>query len=248
MPVFTDSQGTSQAIGGTAYEFSGVRIEDLGATEYTLGLIIVDTSGSTAGMRPAMENALKEIVSACRKNPRADNMMLRVVKFDHTVEEIHGFRPLPDCNESDYNGCLGTGGGMTALFDACYTSIQSAALYGEQLTKNDFDVNAAVFIITDGANNRGTATQKMVKSALADAVASESLESITSVLIGLNADSNSLDQYLRSLRDDCGFTQYVSIADANASAIAKLGDFISRSVSSQSQALGTGGPSQSLSF
>ena len=50
------------------------------------------------------------------------------------------------------------------------------------------------------------------------------------------------------MKTNCGFTQYVAIADANATTIAKLGDFVSRSISSQSQALGTGGPSQSLTF
>jgi len=247
MPVFTDSQSVSQAIGGTNYEFSATRIEDLGASEYTLGLVVLDVSGSTSGMRPDMEKALKAIVAACRKNPRADNMMLRVVKFDDMVDEIHGFKPLPDCNESDYDGCLGRGGGLTALFDACYTGIKSATIYGDQLTQQDFDVNAALFVVTDGGNNRGAATEKMVKEALEEAVTGESLESITSVLIGLNAGGG-LDQLLKAVKDNCGFSQYVSIADATANQIAKLGDFISRSVSSQSQSLGTGGPSQSLAF
>jgi len=247
MPRLTDNTPFSQAIGGTQYNFSGASIDSLGASEYTLGVIILDVSGSTGGMRADMEKALKAIVAACRSNPRADNMLLRVVMFDDSVVEVHGFKPLPDCAEADYDGVLGRSGGLTALFDACYTGVKSVTLYGEQLTKQDFDVNAAVFVVTDGGNNRGTATEKMVKEALAEAVQSEALESITSVLVGLNAHGG-LDQLLADVKTNCGFTQYVAIADANATTIAKLGDFVSRSISSQSQALGTGGPSHSLTF
>jgi len=243
MPKLTDSTQISQAIGGTHYTFSGAKIDTLGASAYTLGVVVLDTSGSTGGIRADMEKALKAIVAACRDNPRADNMMLRVVKFDSVVEEIHGFKPLPDCND----GCL-VGGGLTALFDACYTSIKSCALYGDQLTKQAYDVNAAVFIVTDGGNNQGKCTEKMVREALADAVQSEAVESVVSVLVGLNTAYAGLDQLLAQVKTDCGFSQYVAIKDATPDQLARLGDFITRSVSSQSQALGTGGPSKSLSF
>ena len=247
MPVFTDSPAMpSQAIGGTNYGFSAARIEDLGATEYTLGLVVIDVSGSTSGFRREMEKALKEIVKACRRNPRADNMMLRVVLFDDKVQEFHVFKPLPSCNENDYNGCLGTSGGMTALYDATYNAVKSATQYGAQLVASDFDVNAVVFIITDGGDNASKVTRNMVKTALEEGVLGESLESLNSILIGLGGTR--LDQYLKGLQAECGITQYVGIANANEKSLAKLGDFISKSVSSTSQALGTGGVSQSLAF
>ena len=47
---------------------------------------------------------------------------------------------------------------------------------------------------------------------------------------------------------NAGFTQYIELADAKANTLAKLADFVSRSISSQSQSLNTGGPSKSLSF
>ena len=246
MPRFTDSTAlTSQNIGGTNYGFSATRIEDLGASEYTLGLVVVDVSGSTIGFRPDMEKALAEIVKACRKNPRADNMMLRVVLFDHNVQEFHGFKPLPSCNEADYKGCLGTGGGSTALYDAGYNAVKSATQYGKQLVAKDFDVNAVVFIITDGQDNASSATRKMLKEALEEGVKGECLESLNSILIGLGTG---MDSYFKTIQTDCGITQYVNVAQADEKSLAKLGDFISRSVSSSSQALGTGGASQSLSF
>lgn len=246
MPRFTDSTAlNSQTIGGTNYGFSATRIEDLGATEYTLGLVVIDVSGSTISDRPDMERALQEIVKACRHNPRADNMMLRVVLFDHTVAEFHGFKPLPACNDADYAaGCLGLSGGSTALYDAAYNAIKSATQYGRELTAKDFDVNAVVFVITDGENNAGAATRKMVKEALEEGVKGECLESLNSILIGIGGDQN----YFQALQTECGFTQFVALPGADAKTLARLGAFISKSISSTSQALGTGGPSQSLTF
>jgi len=246
MPLLTDATMEEHRIDGSHYGFSAKRVSELGASEYTLGTIIVDVSGSVQHYARAIEDAFKEIVKACRHNPRADNMMLRSVTFDDKVEELHGFKPLTECNPDDYDGCVRSGG-LTALYDAAYTGIKSSSLYGKNLTDQDFDVNAAVFVITDGHDNRSKMTRAMVKEALSEAIRSESLESITAVLIGLNTDPD-LDQYLTSFKDEAGFTQYVGIADATEKELAKLGRFVSQSISSQSQALGTGGPSKSLSF
>lgn len=249
MPLFDDTM-PSQSIAGTRYEFSGARIEDLGATEYTLVVLVLDVSGSTAGLRRPMEDMIKAVLEACRKSPRADNLLLRLVKFDNHVEEIHGFKPLAECNPDDYDNCLGHGGGTTALYDACYTSVMSAIQYAEQLTQQDFDVNGAVYVITDGCeypSNASTATPSMVEEALGAGVKEEKLESMVSVLIGLNS-SPSLDTQLATVKDGCGFSQYVAMGEATPQKLARLGSFVSRSVSSQSQALGSGGPSQSLSF
>ena len=57
-----------------------------------------------------------------------------------------------------------------------------------------------------------------------------------------------LSRILTDFSKTAGFTQYVELGNANAATLAKLADFVSRSISSQSQSLGTGGPSQSLTF
>jgi hypothetical protein len=247
MPVFTQGNMSTHTVGGSAYGFSARRIEDLGASEYTLGLIIVDVSGSVSGFRGEIEAAVKEVVRSCRHSPRADNMMLRLVIFDDTVTEVHGYKPLTECNEDDYTDVIQIGG-MTALYDATYNGILSATQYGLALTKQDFDVNAAVFVVTDGMDNRSKMDRRMVADAFQGGVTSESLESIVSVLIGVNTQSGGLNDYLRELKKEAGFTQYVSIGKATAKELAKLGGFVSKSISSQSQALGSGSAGQSLSF
>jgi hypothetical protein len=68
------------------------------------------------------------------------------------------------------------------------------------------------------------------------------------ILVGVNVNDPQVSQCLKDLKDQAGFTQYVELKDATASSLAKLADFVSKSISAQSQALGTGGPSQSLAF
>ena len=97
--------------------------------------------------------------------------------------------------------------------------------------------------------NTSTLTVTSLKDALTDAVKGEKLESLVSILVGVNTDaSTGLNQYLDQLRQDAGFTQYISVDKADEKTLAKLASFVSRSISSQSQALGSGGPSQSLTF
>src|SRR5262249_2289233 len=149
MPIFDDDTMQSHALGGTGYGFSARRIEDLGASEYTLCVIACDTSGSVAGFQAELERAVKEVVKHCRRSPRAANLMLRRVTFDDSVKEEQGFRPLTECDPDKYDGCIRIGG-MTALYDAAVNAVGSAVAYGEQLSRQDYGVNAVVFVLTDG--------------------------------------------------------------------------------------------------
>lgn len=246
MPIFTDSMNT-HALQGSNFGFSAKRIEDLGATEYTLVGIACDGSSSVTQFRDEMEACIKEIVKACARSPRSDNLMMRLVLFNSHLSEVHGFKPLSECNPDDYSGSVRTGG-MTAMFDAACNVTEAITSYGADLMKNDFDVNGIVFVITDGADNASAMTASELKKALGRAVQSEALESIVSVLVGVNVQDPQLGGLLRDISQTVGFTQYVELGDAKASTLARLADFVSRSISSQSQALGTGGPSQSLSF
>ena len=53
---------------------------------------------------------------------------------------------------------------------------------------------------------------------------------------------------VEEFQKDVGFTQFIPIEKADEKTLAKLGNFISQSLISQSLSLGTGGPSQSLAF
>ena len=233
------------------YGYSAISLDDerIGATEYTLVTIVVDVSGSVGGYKTEMEEAIKEIVASCGKSPRKDNLMIRIVTFDDEMSELHGFKLLIDCNPDDYTNCL-TIGGCTALFDASNNAIAATNDYAKKLGDNEFDANAIVVILTDGMDNSSNeATSSTIKKTLQASVKEESLESMLSILVGVGVGGwDEVKDALSDFQTDAGITQYVEIADANSSTLAKLAKFVSQSISAQSQALGSGGSSQALQF
>ena len=245
MPKLTDNLETFKLPG--SYGFSATGLDNLGSSEYTLVSLVVDESGSVSYFRKEMIDAIKAVVKACRYSPRADNLMIRLVTFSNTLSEIHGFKLLSNCNEADYDNLLNAGG-ATALFDACVNSIDATSAYGKTLTDSDFSVNGIVVVITDGEDNQSSSTLNSVKDSLSKVLSSETLESLVSILIGVNVTSSSVSSALNELNTKAGFSQYVEIGNADGKTLAKLAQFVSKSISSQSQALGTGGPSKSLTF
>lgn len=248
MPRLGDDLQTHN-IGGH-YGYSGQRLEDLGASEYTLVTIVQDVSPSVANFRDAMEACLKEVVKACKFSPRADNLMLRLVTFADDVQEFHGFKLLEGCNLDDYNGCIRCHG-LTALYDATDGAVRAVDDYAGNLAQKDFMANGIIFVITDGLDNRShLSTPATVRASLEKLVASESLESVVTVLIGVNVKEPEVQDYLDRFQKEAGLTQFITIADANARTLAKLAEFVSKSISAQSQSLGTGGslPQASLTF
>ena len=247
MPVLIDINLDQIDLPNSHYGYSATRIEELGATEYTVATIVCDVSGSTASFRFDMESAITRIVQACKYSPRADNLLLRLVVFDDALNEIHGFKLLENCNLADYGGVLRSGG-STALYDATENAVSSVINYGQKLSAGDFSANAILFVITDGMDNASKLPAKKVKEALSKAVTGESLESIISILIGVNVRDQAVGRHLRQFHHEAGFTQYVELDQADAKTLARLAEFVSQSISAQSQALGTGGPSQPLVF
>ena len=228
------------------FGFSAVGVDELGASEYTLVSICQDASGSVSQFKTEMEKCIKEIISACLKSPRAENLMLRLQTFGSRLDEIHGFKPLGECNVGDYDDCINING-MTALYDGSVNAIEALNTYGKDLVENDFDVNGILIVLTDGYENDSTNTLNQVKETIDQVYKTEALESLVTILVGINVDQNT-NQELENFKNEVGFTQYVGLRDADAKTLAKLAQFVSNSVSSQSSALGTGGPSQSLNF
>jgi uncharacterized protein YegL len=223
------------------FGFSAAKVEDLGATEYTLVTIVADRSGSTAGFQTDMEACVKEIIKASQHSPRADNLMVRYVTFDSSHQEEHGYKLLSDCVLDEYDGTLSPTG-LTALYDATIDAVEAATNYGETLIAQDFDVNAITVVITDGWENSSKFNDVgYVKKAFAETLKQEKLESLISILVGVNAGEagTALQQYA----NDAGFSQYVELKDASKNTLAKLAQFVSSSISSQSQALGSGAAS-----
>lgn len=234
----------NHALAGGSFGFSARRIGELAATEYTLVTIAVDETGSISGFERQMEECLKSIATACRRSPRADNLLVRLVAFSsNRVREIHGFKPLVEIDPASYSGAV-IPSGMTNLYDAAYASAGAMNQYGKDLSAADYAVNGILIVITDGEDNTSAATPAMVRDAFEAGVKGEAMESLVTILVGVGSGAGSLAAF----KDAAGFTQYVTLADADEKTLARLAAFVSKSISSQSQALGSGGPSQALTF
>jgi uncharacterized protein YegL len=242
MPIL--KQNEIMKVPGSTFQFSAIKPEHLEATEYTLVSVIVDVTGSVEPFSNDLLKMLQEVIRACQKNPRSENLLVRLVTFNTGISEEHGFKLLADIDPAAYPefNC----GGMTALFDATFESIGATLAYSQKLTANDFTVNGAVYIITDGADNSSRFSPKMIKSVIEKAKTSEVIESLITVLVGINtADCKS---ELEHFKNEAALTQYVDMGDVTPGKLAKLAGFISKSVSSQSQSLGSGGPSQPIAL
>ncbi len=246
MPKLMDKGMESlEILGGKgAFNFSATRMDELGATEYTLVTIALDKSGSVFSFEKELLDALKSVIESCKKSPRAENLMIRLIEFNHKLDEVHGFKLLSNINLNDYNEP--DIGGCTALYDALYSSIGATVTYAKNLTNQNFGVNGICFVITDGMDNNSKMTCSDIADYIRKVKIGESIESLFTVLIGINASE--CNQYLDELHNKAMLTQFVDIGAATPQKLAKLATFVSRSIVSQSQALGSGQPSQSLTF
>lgn len=249
MPQVDINASAGMRIDNQGFGFSAVHADKLSSTEYTLATIAVDLSGSTSGFNPLLRTMLKEIVKALRKDPRAFNMLIRVIAFNTTLTEIHGFMEPDQIDDAVYDNLVSSG--STALFDATYAALEATERMAESLVANHIDCNAGLYIITDGDDNASSKRIEHIKTQLEAIMLSEKIESIITFLIGLKDPSvtnaqhaSDVDAYLTKFKDKAGIMHYMNHGDVSAASIAKLAFNISQSVSSQSQSQGTGGPSQ----
>jgi len=244
-----------QIPGAGTFTFSAKKIEKLGALQYTVVTIAIDVSGSVHDFASNLLQCLKAIVEACRKNQRAEFLVIRVITFATQIEEVHGFRELVDIDTDQYPEFNPSG--FTCLFDAAYDAIGSTIEYARRMVDLGYDVNGAVYIITDGGENPGgghrtIASPKMIKDKIDTALGEEQIESLITTVIALNDPAS--QWFSRTQRDlsyfqkEANLTKFIEVGAATAENLAKLADWISASVSSQSDQVGSNAPSQVLDF
>lgn len=246
MPILLD-KNMDQLRTSSNYKFSAVKIDELGATKYTLATVVVDVSGSVSAFKNELESSLKTILGSCKKSPMAENLLFRLVSFNDTVSEIHGFKLLNDVKESDYSNILSPAGN-TSLFDATHSAIEATRDYAKILADQDFLANAVIFVVTDGMDNASSVNAKSIQKAMKDTIKSESLESISVLLIGVSSNDPGVAVYLDTFKQDADINQFIDIGEATPSKLAKMAKFISRSISSTSKSLGSGAASGPLAF
>jgi uncharacterized protein YegL len=217
------------------FHYSAVPMDELGATEYTIVNLLIDTTGSMCGFQEVMAEGVQKIVKKLQGHPKSENLLFRVATFEswNGIQEIHGFTPI---NSVDVNKYKIETGGATPLYDATLDSIETTKEYAENLIKsgNVDCLNSIYFVLTDGEeNDSDKANLTKIKEAMDKIRRSKDLESTMSILIGVN--SVACENELKEFHRKAGFNHYLTIED-----IEKLTDFIENAVSSTSMVLGTG--------
>ncbi len=243
----------NDTLGG--YGYTSVNVENLGAVEYTLVGIVTDKSGSVGGFKGDLEKMIQTSLEACQMSPRALNLIARVSAFSleysgkTDIEEILGFTPLGGIDATKFAGTIDPDG-QTPLFEATAEMLLALKDYGEKLYDKQITSNAIMFIITDGDDNNPNKafTPASIKAQLAELRREEKLESIRTILVGVNDTDPSMRAFLDAFKVEAGLDEYISVGEATKGKLAKLAQFVSRSISSQSAALGTGGPSKAVDF
>ena len=237
----------------TAFNFSAMDPDDIEnlEDEYTQVVIAEDVSPSTSMVRDDLCEARKKIIEACRQSPRSDKIMLRSTMFGSSIIEDHGFKPINNIDETQFKPST-TIGGSTCLYDSIFDSVTSVEQYGRILDNSDIGSNAINFILTDGMENSSSIGHQTILNKIEEIRMNEILESVKIIIIGFNDPgstySSDVAQYLENLTKELGLDQYIDVGGMTPKQIAKLVGFISQSISAQSQALGTGGASQNLTF
>lgn len=245
MPRFGSNDTEQHKVLGSNFQFTATTLNRLGATEYTLATIAVDVSWSTKDFKDDLLNMLKSTVQALKKSPRSENLLVRVVIFSGSVgvREVHGFIPLHQINIDDYEAF--NPDGYTPLFDTVYAAIEATQEYGAKLSDSDFLVNAIVTIITDGEDTSSHyAGPKTIKTLLDSMKKAEKLESCLTILVGVN--DTECKSYLDNFKNEAALDHFIPTGDVTPQKLAKVAGFVANSVSSQSQSLGHGGPSQTI--
>jgi uncharacterized protein YegL len=173
-----------------------------------------------------------------------------------SIQSTFGFTAVDISNlqDSEYTlvGIIADRSGSVGSFyrqeEKALKEIVSACARSPRVDK-EYTVNGIIFVITDGDNNTGKhRNAAAVKKSIDQALRTECLESLVTILIGVNVTDSYVAGKLQTFAQEAGFTQYIELDKADEKTLARLAQFVSKSISSQSQSLGTGGPSQALTF
>lgn len=226
------------------YHFTAVGLNRVATDAVAAVTLVVDISESVDAFKDDMERCLDSAIQACKLSPNHDTLHIRVLVFNHNLQELTGFMPLAD--HPSYVGKLHPSG-LTALVDANLNALHGTQGYAKTLRASDYSCNGTIICITDGEGNAGNERDPAKIRSLVTQVLEHdrALESLQMILVAVNATAcaRRLDEFHKL----AGFNQFVDIGEATPRKLAKLAQFVSKSVSSSSQALGTGASAQLVS-
>lgn len=113
---------------------------------YTAICLIVDRSGSMAGIRESSEDALNEFVHGQATEP--GKRTIRMVEFDDRYSQVWPSTPAADCPQYSL-----VPRGMTALWDAIGRGVSEFGAELAAMPEDQRPGNVLVAIMTDGHEN-----------------------------------------------------------------------------------------------
>lgn len=247
MPRFDKSTNVSHTT-VSGFSFSAASLKDLDDVEYTVVTIVVDVSGSVSGFERNLEACIKEAIKGCKNSHGVNKIFLRIVAFNDSIQEIHGFKLLRQIDEADYDGTLHPRG-STALNDATLNALEASEKIVQDMGANDCYCNAVVYIMTDGCENFSTTKDaSKIKDTIQRLRRDENLSGVLTVLVRVGEGTwagvkDTLDEF----KLEAGIDEDIDIADTSASSLGKLGQLLSHSISSASANIQSGNLQQSAS-
>jgi hypothetical protein len=228
------------------FSFSGTGLSALVETQYTLVQIIVDITGSVSSFVDVISRMLQAVTAKLKTIDTSDNLLLRVTYFNSAigVKETHGFRLMENIDPAnDYPSPVC--GSLTNLYDATADGVDALDIYASELAQKRYRANSINFIITDGDDNDSKSTMLSVKQKYDVLQSKEILDSVTLVLIAINAKDPGYAARLDSFSKTIGMDKFIDISDIDA-ALDTLVEYIVTTTESTTQVVGTGGKSQDL--
>lgn len=231
-------------------------IQNLSETSYTLVLIALDLTGSVAGEEAEIKRMLEQVVADGKRAGWGKRVLISALAFNTSisVKELFGF-DVP--NALDLSSINIVTGGATNLVDALATGYDALEKAANELIGADFITNLLLIGVTDGEDNSSRQTPSDLSAKFNLGRKNESFDSFKSILIGVRTgqqaqdsrySGKTVDQVLSDLTGAAAFDQYESAKQVKDGTYGKIGGFISQSISSSSQSLGSGSPSQNVNF
>jgi archaellum component FlaC len=236
--------------GSSSLNYTAAPLQALDKNVYAVASISVDVSSSVRPFHQELEESLKSAIDGIEDKSQSDAkkgvaMLLRCSTFNSTYSagnqfaEIHGFKEVANIDTSQYHLPLPEGG--TPLLEAMMRDLDIEKHFTDQMSNENILSSALLLWVTDGEDTAsGNISYDQVDARIKQLQMEEDIDSVTTVVFGINEGNQKIKNYLDKLCKECNIDYYVpfqSIKDEGGKALAKLITEVSKTVSSSA---GTG--------
>ncbi len=248
LQTLTAADFATKKIPGSAFGWSAIKTDHLGASKYTLVHLVYDNSGSVTVFAPQIRAAAEQsLLGMQRDKSTVNNVLIRQITFGLRIKEINPFNLAKLIDPKEIVNALTCDEDGTLAFDAIDHAIKVTHGEAKDLRDKEYGVNAVIIMMTDGCDNGSTLQSgKSARASLDLLRGAELVESIKTILVKVNVKDPYVSDALDRFAADVGFDQVEDVELIKDKHIARLAGLISKSVTSTAQSNGTGGPSKNV--